>query len=71
MSKLTLFYLSLQAGSDSAPATEPPTPHLDEASGGAPAQEGKSGVKSQNLSKQSHLLQEELEVTQRGEHLSL
>jgi len=34
-------------GSDSAPAPEPPTPHLDQASGGAPAQEGGVGSNSE------------------------
>ena len=39
-------FLSLP-GSESASAPEPPTPHLDEASGGVPAQEGKKGVDSE------------------------
>jgi len=34
-------------GSDSASAPDPPAPHLDEASGGAPAQEGGAGSGSQ------------------------
>merc|ERR1719209_2558956 len=34
-------------GSESAPAPEPPTPHLDQASGGPPAQEGGVGSNSE------------------------